>query len=99
MKFNKFSSSDRVPPKIIKNRLNFAPTHVYTAGKIQIFNKKLEFFKIFIFKFTPPIMLYPLGTDAVAVHGFQPKFDNRSEPDTSPLEKNKRYNRDKFRYI
>ena len=28
--FYKFSSGNHVPPKIIKNRLNFAPTYVYT---------------------------------------------------------------------
>ena len=38
--FYKFSSGNHVPPKIIKNRLNFAPTYVYTAGKIHGFQEK-----------------------------------------------------------
>ena len=76
-----------IPPKIIKNRLNFAPTYVYTKVKIQVSNKKLAFFKIFYLKSTPLYLviiisivtirystIIMLGTDAVAVYGFHPTF-------------------------
>ena len=51
-----FPAEKSKPPKIIKNRLNFAPTHVYTAGKIQVFEKKSEFFKKILLKSTPSII-------------------------------------------
>ena len=61
-------------PKIIKNRLNFAPTHVYTGQQNQVDLKIRDFKNKVYLKSTTPIMLYPLGTDAVAVYGFQPNL-------------------------
>ena len=43
-KSHKFPVEILTPPKIIKNRLNFAPTYVYTAVKIQVSNKKTRVF-------------------------------------------------------
>ena len=67
MKFFKFSSRDHVPPKIIKNRLNFAPTYVYTGQQNQVNLKIRDFENKFYLKFTPPQEIYENG--AVAVIG------------------------------